>query len=64
MRTSMVIPQSLLDEACQVAGLNTKTQAVISALTEFIQRRKSRRILALKGSLKQDYHYKALRKKR
>ncbi len=64
MRTSMVIPQSLLDEACQVAGLRTKTQAVISALTEFIQRRKSRRILALKGSLKQAYDYKALRRKR
>lgn len=64
MRTSMVIPQSLLEEACRVAGLRTKTQAVISALTEFIQRRKSRRILALKGSLKQDYDYKTLRRKR
>lgn len=64
MRTSMVIPQDLLDEACQVGGLRTKTQAVITALTEYIQRRKSRRILALKGSLKQDYDYKSSRRKR
>lgn len=64
MRTSMIIPQSLLEEACQVAGLSTKTQAVISALTEFIQRRKSRRILALKGSMAKDYDYKASRRKR
>lgn len=64
MRTSMVIPQNLLDEACQVGGLRTKTQAVITALTEYIQRRKSRRLLALKGSLKQAFDYKSLRRKR
>ncbi len=64
MRTSMVIPQELLDEACRIAGLSTKTQAVITALTEFIQRRKSRKILTLKGSLPKGYDYKALRRKR
>lgn len=64
MRTSMIIPQSLLEEACRVAGLRTKTQAVITALTEFIQRRRSRRILSLKGSLPRDFDYKSLRRKR
>ncbi|MBI4366053.1 MAG: type II toxin-antitoxin system VapB family antitoxin [Deltaproteobacteria bacterium] len=64
MRTSMVISQDLLDEACRVGGLRTKTQAVITALTEYIQRRKSRRILALRGSLKRGFDYKPLRRKR
>lgn len=64
MRTSLDIPESLVDEAKQVVGAKTKTQAIILALTEFIQRRKSRKILELKGSLQGPYDYKALRRKR
>ena len=64
MRTSLDIPDSLLEEAKQVLGTKTKTQAIILALTEMIQRRKSRKILELKGSLTESYDYKTLRKKR
>ncbi|MBI4212673.1 MAG: type II toxin-antitoxin system VapB family antitoxin [Deltaproteobacteria bacterium] len=64
MRTSIDIPDSLLEEAQEVVGAKTKTQAIIMALTELIERRKSRRILELKGSLKEDYDYKSLRRKR
>lgn len=64
MRTTLEIPNELILEAKAVSGLKTKTDAVIIALEEFIQRRKSRKILELKGSLKQDISYKEFRRKR
>lgn len=64
MRTSFDIPDSLLSEAKQVIGAKTKREAVVIALTDLIQRKKSRKILELKGSLKEDYDYKAIRHKR
>ncbi len=64
MRTTFHIPASLLNEAKVVAGVSTKTQAVVLALNELIQRRKSKAILELKGTLKQNYDYKTLRRKR
>ena len=64
MRTSLDIPEPLLDEAKNASGAKTKTQAIVLALTELIQRRKSRKILELKGSMRGRYDYKALRRKR
>ena len=64
MRTSFDIPDSLILEAKQALGAKTKREAVVIALTDLIQRKKSRKILELKASLKGDYDYKALRHKR
>lgn len=64
MRTSLDLPEPLLTEAQQLIGAKTKTQAIILALTECIQRRKSRRVLELKGSLTHEYDYKSTRRKR
>ncbi len=64
MRTSLDIPQSLLEEAKKTIGAKTKTQAIIFALNEMIQRRRSRKILELKGSMKSPFDYKSLRHKR
>lgn len=64
MKTTYNIPQILIKEAMKSANVNTKTQAIIIALSELIQRRKSLRLLELNGSLKKDYDYKELRRKR
>lgn len=64
MRTSLDIPELLVKEAQTVIGAKTKTQAIILALTELIQRRKSKRVLELKGSLTRPFDYKAQRRKR
>jgi Bacterial antitoxin of type II TA system, VapB len=64
MRTSFNIPEPLLRDAKKASNAKTMTQAIIVALTEMIQRRKSREILKLKGSLSEDYDYKAGRRKR
>lgn len=64
MKTTLALPRSLLSEAQRVTGVKTKTQAIVLALNEMIQRRKSKKILELQGSMKQDFDYKFLRKKR
>ncbi len=64
MRTSINISEELLEEAKKAAGVSTKSQAIIIALNEMIQRRKSRRILELKGSMAEDLDYKDARRKR
>lgn len=64
MRTSINIPTSLLAEAQALTKMGTKTQAIILALTELIQRRRSRRVLQLRGSLAGSYDYKVSRRKR
>jgi len=64
MRTSLNIPEELLQEAKELTNTKTMTQAVMIALTELIQRHKSKRVLELKGSLKKGFDYKANRKKR
>lgn len=64
MRTSLDIPQTLLTEAKEVIPVKTNTQAIILALSELIARRKSRRLLELRGSLKTPFDYKTLRRKR
>ena len=64
MKSTFNISENLITEAQQAAGAKTKTQAIILALTEMIQRRKSRRVMELKGSMAQAYDYKSLRRKR
>lgn len=64
MKSTYNIPDKLLKEAMKSAHASTKTQAIIIALSELIERRKSAEVLSLKGSMKADLDYKALRKKR
>ena len=64
MRTSFDIPDSLLSQAQHTLGTKTKRETIITALTDILQRKRSRKILELKGSLKGEYDYKQLRRKR
>ncbi len=64
MRTTLEIPNELIREAKELSGIKTKTDAIIIALEEFVRRRKSKRILELKGSLDKDFDYKESRRKR
>lgn len=64
MRTTLDLPQKLLEEARKTSGAPSKTQAIIIALEEMIQRKKSRSVLKLKGTLRRPFDYKTLRRKR
>jgi hypothetical protein len=66
MATNLAIDDRLLDQALKVGGHKTKKATVTEALTEYIQRRKQRRIVELFGAIDVDpaYDYKAQRRRR
>jgi len=66
MATNLAIDDRLLDEARKVGGHKTKKATVTEALTEYIQRRRQQKVLALFGkvSVDADYDYKAQRRRR
>ena len=49
-RTSLVLPEDLLEEATLLSGEKTYSRAVERALEEYVRRIKTRRILSLEGS--------------
>jgi Arc/MetJ family transcription regulator len=51
MKTTLNIPRELLEEAVKLAGVRTKTEAVMLALKELIRRQKIERLIEQTGSL-------------
>ena len=51
MRTTMDLPEDLVEEAKSLSGTRSKTAAVILALKDYIDRRKIDRLRKLKGSI-------------
>ena len=54
MRTTLDIPEELIEEAMKLTGAKTKSQLVKDALLEQIQRVRRKRILAFKGKIDLD----------
>ncbi len=57
MATNLAIDPELLESALEVSGEKTKKAAVTKALTEFIARRRQKRLRELFGSLEWDPRY-------
>ena len=51
MRTTMDLPEDLLEEAKSVSGTRSKTAAVILALKDYIDRKKIDSLRKLRGSV-------------
>jgi len=66
MATNLAIDDRLLEQALKVGGHKTKKATVTEALTEYIQRRKQRRIVEVFGAIDVDptYDYNAQRRRR
>jgi len=66
MPTNLAIDDRLLAEALRVGKHKTKKATVTEALSEYIQRRKRRNVLALFGTLtwNKNYDYKRERTRR
>ncbi len=66
MATNLALDNSLVEEAKNLGKHRTKRAAVTDALVEYVNRRKRRRILELRGKLDWDpeYDYKAERRRR
>lgn len=55
MRTTMAIDDRLLTEVRNLSGARTKKEAVTLALTDYVMRKKARRLLDLEGTIDLEY---------
>ena len=51
MRTTMDLPEDLVEEAKSLSGTRSKTAAVILALKGYVDRKKTDRLRKLRGSI-------------
>lgn len=61
MRTTMDLPEDLVEEAKSLSGTRSKTAAVILALKDYIDRKKMDRLRKLRGSVKVERDLTSLR---
>ena len=54
MRTTLDLPEDLLNEAMKVAHVNTKTKVIVTALEELIRKAKIADIKKFKGKINLD----------
>ncbi|MEM6582906.1 MAG: type II toxin-antitoxin system VapB family antitoxin [Pseudomonadota bacterium] len=63
MRTTLDLPQDLLEEAMNLTDSKTKTSVIVLALEELIRKRKTAGIKRYRGKLMLDVDTNALRKR-
>ncbi|MBA4302028.1 antitoxin of type II TA system, VapB [Algoriphagus alkaliphilus] len=61
MRTTIEIPEELLEEVMKLTGATTKSQAIKLVLEEKIAQTKRKRIINMKGSIDLDLDLDVLR---
>lgn len=63
MRTNIVLDDELIGEALKLENVKSKKELIHRALKEFIEVRKRKSLLDLKGKINfiENYNYKALR---
>lgn len=57
MRATINIPDKLIDEVQSISGEKTKTKAIVSAMKEFVRRKKIEKLIALRGKIQIDYDW-------
>jgi Arc/MetJ family transcription regulator len=64
MRTTLEIDEELVEEARAMSGAQTKKETIETALREYVQRRKARKLLDLEGRINLTYGVSDLMKRR
>lgn len=63
MRTSLILPQALIDEAQKALGYTSKTDTVVYALREVVRRSRTEELKALLGRVQFEFDPTTLRKR-
>ncbi len=63
MRTTLDLPESLLNEAMKASHQKTKTAVIVSALNDLIRKNKLQQLLAFRGKVDIDLDLNQLRKR-
>ncbi len=61
MRTSLILPEALVDEARETLGFTSKTDTVVYALREVVRRGRSENLKTLLGKVTFEFDPTALR---
>lgn len=61
MRTTLDLPDNLIDEAMKMTRIKTKTKVIITALEQLIRREKLSEIKKFKGKINLDIDLEAIR---
>ena len=61
MRTTLDLPQNLIEEAMKVSKIKTKTALIVRALEEFVRQNKIAKIKQYKGGVDLDIDLNTLR---
>jgi hypothetical protein len=61
MRTTLDIPERLIEEAMKVSRIHTKTKVIITALEDLIRKSKISEIKKFKGTIDIDLNMNAVR---
>jgi hypothetical protein len=54
MRTTLDLPEALVNEAKELLGFKSKTDTIVYALTELVRRKKREQLVAMFGKVKID----------
>jgi hypothetical protein len=63
MRTTLDLPEDLVNEAKAILGFKSKTDTIVFALQEMIRRRKREKLIGLFGKVKIDIDLDASRRR-
>ena len=63
MRTSLILPQELVNEARKTLGFTSKTDTVVYALREVVRRGRTEELKAMLGKVKFEFDPTELRKR-
>ena len=63
MRTTLDLPEGLLDEARRVLGFKSKTDTIVLSLTELVRRRRLDELKALAGKIELELDLDASRRR-
>lgn len=64
MRTTIDVPEDLIEEARRLGGTRSKTSTVILALKEFVDRKKIDQLRAVRGKVAVERDLTAIRRDR
>jgi hypothetical protein len=57
MRATLNIPDKLIEEVQNITGAKSKTKAVVTAVEEFVRKKRMEQLLSLKGAIEIDYDW-------
>lgn len=57
MRTTLIIPDNLMQKVSRLSGQTSKTKAVVAAMETYVKLKSREELLALRGKIQLDYDW-------